>query len=641
MTKPTISLCMIVKNEERCLERCLESIKGVVSEIIIVDTGSTDHTVEIARKYTDKIYYFEWTNNFAEARNFGLNYATGDYILHLDADEYIGKGIEYLSEPLDKDYYFVRIRNELGFGTAEMHQFVRLFRNDPQLRYVGALHEQIDLLKHKNLQFGLHDSIIYHDGYLENVVKEKHKNDRNMKIIQAEVQKHPNAFNYFNLGVQYSLEGMHEKALGVLKKAYSMGQHLSYAQRILTFIIKSLMELNRYPEALQVGQDSALLYSNSADFQYRVGLIYEHLRYEKDAEQCFQKCLEIGEESSRTEFNHYEGLGSYLAHGKLTELYLRNGNIELAKKHFFLGVKEGPDLMFFTKLFTDLFPHLKGKEFVDALMKIWPLDSVKRIEQFVIYLYSIRHPGTLDLINCYDIDIPQEVQAWLGTLEGDLSKSEELWSHAQGVQEYHFRDLLLLSFLQKKMTLLKQYKHLFNIRGKEWKWWEGIVVGAKLNDAPISKELKTHWGNLCEDIIRLNHFVALEDLINSSNHPGLRYIIAEKLFRQGFAEVALDVIIESTFKEDNKQIYALVRSILIKMGQIGDATYYALQAYELDRSFSNGYELLKLYVDLKDHEQAEQIFSELKKLKPASPSLQDINFSEWVSQYYVKDNRAY
>ena len=102
----TISLCMIVKNEERCLARCLESVKDFVHEIIIVDTGSTDKTVEIAREFTDSVYYFEWTDDFAEARNFALQYATSDYILQLDADEWLGEGRDHLKLPLDRDYYF-------------------------------------------------------------------------------------------------------------------------------------------------------------------------------------------------------------------------------------------------------------------------------------------------------------------------------------------------------------------------------------------------------------------------------------------------------------------------------------------------------------------------------------------------------
>lgn len=85
----TISLCMIVKNEEAVLERCLKSLADIVDEIIIVDTGSTDSTKEIALKYTDKVYDFEWTGDFSEARNFASSKAAMEYIYTADADEYL------------------------------------------------------------------------------------------------------------------------------------------------------------------------------------------------------------------------------------------------------------------------------------------------------------------------------------------------------------------------------------------------------------------------------------------------------------------------------------------------------------------------------------------------------------------------
>src|SRR5699024_12143978 len=83
----TISLCMIVQNEEDVLERCLDSIKNLVDEINIIDTGSTDRTIEIAKKYTDHVFYFEWTGKFKDARNESFKHATKDYILYLDADD--------------------------------------------------------------------------------------------------------------------------------------------------------------------------------------------------------------------------------------------------------------------------------------------------------------------------------------------------------------------------------------------------------------------------------------------------------------------------------------------------------------------------------------------------------------------------
>ena len=87
----TVSVCMIVKNEEKVLARCLDSLKGLYEELIIVDTGSTDSTKEIAAGYTDKIYDFSWTGSFSEARNFSFSKATMEYIYSADADEILNE----------------------------------------------------------------------------------------------------------------------------------------------------------------------------------------------------------------------------------------------------------------------------------------------------------------------------------------------------------------------------------------------------------------------------------------------------------------------------------------------------------------------------------------------------------------------
>ncbi|MGG4411271.1 glycosyltransferase family 2 protein, partial [Niallia taxi] len=124
----SVSLCMIVKNEESVLDRCLASVAHLVDEVIIVDTGSTDKTKEIASKYTSKIFDFEWINDFSAARNFAAEQATGDWILVLDADEYIDEEnyqefVDGLKEDNGQfDTYGVKIINFTGLYGEKLIQ---------------------------------------------------------------------------------------------------------------------------------------------------------------------------------------------------------------------------------------------------------------------------------------------------------------------------------------------------------------------------------------------------------------------------------------------------------------------------------------------------------------------------------------
>ena len=146
----SISLCMIVRDEEEMLAACLESCREAVSEMIVVDTGSSDRTVEIAESFGARVLHFEWTGNFAEARNVGVDAATGDWILWLDADEQLEPGdaprlVELTREPWREAHWLVETnytgQNEAG--TASQHLALRLWRNRPHYRFSRAIHEQI------------------------------------------------------------------------------------------------------------------------------------------------------------------------------------------------------------------------------------------------------------------------------------------------------------------------------------------------------------------------------------------------------------------------------------------------------------------------------------------------------------------
>lgn len=204
-----ISSCLIVKNEAENIVRCLESIKDISDEIIVVDTGSTDNTKEIALSYGAKIYDFEWNDNFSDARNFTLSKASGDWIIFLDADEYFDANTQNLLKPVLK-----RIHNDKKFDAllckrintegvdgriASVDPINRIFRGHNTIRFEGAIHEQA-----LNKNNGINSAnitdcslIIYHTGYSSVLLPEKV--DRNLKILEKEIEKN----NITNLTYYY------------------------------------------------------------------------------------------------------------------------------------------------------------------------------------------------------------------------------------------------------------------------------------------------------------------------------------------------------------------------------------------------------------------------------------------------------
>ncbi|WP_159081933.1 glycosyltransferase [Paenibacillus sp. CAA11] len=602
---------MIVKNEERCLERCLNSVQNIVSEIIIVDTGSTDRTIEIAKQFTDKIYSFEWINDFSAARNFALDHATGEYILHLDADEYLYEGTECLQEELDKSYYFLRIRNELGQGRAQTHLFVRLFRNQPSMRYEGKLHEQINLDTNGHLPFGFMDCVIYHDGYMDEVVKDKNKSKRNMDIIKAAIKTSPTSFNYYNLGLQYVHEKNYKEAVEAFKKSFSLANNQTFTPRMLILLFNSLLELKQYKQAMDVAADSTLLYPDSPNMEYGLGNVYQKMGFAEDAKLCFERCLEIGEEAGVQEYNHEEGSGSFLANSKLCEVFLEEGDREKAQQYFLAAVKEAPDLLYLVKLFADLNPNVNGKDFLASMLKIFPFSNPIKIRQYMSVLYDRRHIATYELIKCYHVNIEPEIQTWVDMVEHNYDLAAKRWEQITELKPFAKRDLLMLSFIRNEF-LIARFKGDFGLREKEWKWWKKFIEQGIDDGTELSGDSEELWTWLCGDIVQLQEFEWLEKLVNNTNNAKLRYLIAKELSNRGFVELALEIIVESKHQKDNKLIYTLVSHILMQLGQFDDAIYYAEQVYKIENSYNNAYVLLSLLQKAGSLDRGESLLNNLK-----------------------------
>ena len=203
MAQPTLSIGLIVKNEERSLEKCLEALtplrQAIPCELIIADTGSTDKTKEIAKKYADILFDFTWVNDFSAARNAVMDKATGKWFMTVDADEYLIPDVTELVEFLNNNKKCVLattiIRNhhskEMNTTYADFNA-LRIVRMDTGRRYSGEIHESLPC-QNINEIYALKNTIFDHDGYA-NVSEEfsEKKEKRNLELLEAKLANDPN-----------------------------------------------------------------------------------------------------------------------------------------------------------------------------------------------------------------------------------------------------------------------------------------------------------------------------------------------------------------------------------------------------------------------------------------------------------------
>ena len=227
--RPTLSLCMIVKNEEENLEKCLSLARPHVDEIVVVDTGSTDGTVEIAKRYADVFEEIEWPGSFSVARNHSLELASGDYILILDGDEYIDsqeawKKIRNSLGVLDIAALVLPVKNLLSENnvvSADMFWQERVLRNHPDIRYHGSVHNQVmeSIWAHAE-QTGRHiarlDAEIIHTGYSLPEEEMVQKYETRVELLKAEYENPRDevyrAYYAYQLGLIYYIMRRNEAA---------------------------------------------------------------------------------------------------------------------------------------------------------------------------------------------------------------------------------------------------------------------------------------------------------------------------------------------------------------------------------------------------------------------------------------------
>ena len=263
-----LSLCLIAKNEAKNLPRCLESVRGVADEVVVVDTGSTDDTVAVAERLGARVAHFAWCDDFAAARNEAIRHARGQWILMLDADELLTREARSKLRGLLQDDRFqaflINIRSPLKDTrgqAAVINAWPRLFRNRPEIRYEGRVHEQLSpSIARLGGAVAATDLVIEHRGYHQDFTDQKAKQARNLALLRAQLAETPDdAMTLFHLGEALGLGGETAEAADAYRRSLARpdmpAQNAAVAYRGLA---NCLLRLGDYPGALEACREATL-----------------------------------------------------------------------------------------------------------------------------------------------------------------------------------------------------------------------------------------------------------------------------------------------------------------------------------------------------------------------------------------------
>lgn len=306
MTK--LSLCMIVKNEQATLSKCLESVQDVVDEMVILDTGSTDQTVEIAEKFGANVPQFEWGDDFAEARNEALKYVTGDWVLVLDADEVLNKKVApQIKEAIEKDENLVvnLVRHEIGSSQSPYSLVSRLFRKHPEVNFSRPYHAIIDDSVSELLKKESHWKIVdlpaitvFHYGYTPGAIASLDKYNRAQQAMENFIKENPNdPYTCSKLGALYAQIGKEKQAIKLFKQGLKSNKADTHVLYELHYHLGNLLSKQEEKEKaikhFQKAIDQPIMAPLKLGAYNNIGVVLQSMGDYKNAAQAYETTLKI------------------------------------------------------------------------------------------------------------------------------------------------------------------------------------------------------------------------------------------------------------------------------------------------------------------------------------------------------------
>jgi tetratricopeptide (TPR) repeat protein len=348
-----VSLCMIVKNEETNLPACLESAADLVDEIIVVDTGSTDGTKEVAGRFGARLFDFGWVDSFAAARNESLGHATGDWIFWLDADDRLNETNRGRLRAL-----FASLRDEniahvmkcaclpdAETGSVTVVDHVRLFRKHPDLRWKYRVHEQIlPAVRRLGGDVRWSEVVIQHTGYQDPGLRRR-KLERDLHLLHLDNAEYPDEpFVLFNLGSVYLELGRPAEALPFLQRSLELSHPGdSIVRKLYALLAQGHGELGQSAQALEACRQGRSHYPDDTELLFREGMLLRGLGDWAGAEACLRRLVESQPDAHFASVD--AGLHGYKARHNLAEIYGEQGRLADAEAQWRAAVAEQPGFL--------------------------------------------------------------------------------------------------------------------------------------------------------------------------------------------------------------------------------------------------------------------------------------------------------
>lgn len=340
MPTHSITLTMIVKNGADKLARCLTSVSGHVDDMVVVDTGSTDNTIEVAQSHGARVFEYEWRDHFADARNFALGKSNAEWNLVLDHDEWLDpQSGEALAQAAKGDPAVGIITILSTFdenGETRVHRSL-ISRLLPRgTKYEGRIHEQV-VAPYPDRITGI---IVHHDGYFHT-----DKSERNLRLLERALQEQgEDSYILYQIGKQYRVSKQNQIARQYLERAYlALRGNEAFKPTLVVELLYCYLELSALDDAIDLVELHKSEYEDFTDFRFVCGLLYMRrcpvcdnplLLIEKE----FRTCLALGDSKNH---NGVVGAGSFLAEFNLGVFYEVTGDRRQASQMYHRAVAHG------------------------------------------------------------------------------------------------------------------------------------------------------------------------------------------------------------------------------------------------------------------------------------------------------------